>query len=310
MKMDTLRSELLPLHGRDLLRISDLEADDLHALLDLAGSLKVDPGLLAGTFAGRTLSMYFNKPSARTRVSFVAAAHHLGLMPLTLGPADLQLSRGETIADTARTLSLYSAAIVIRTFAHRDVEELARYASVPVLNALTDEHHPCQAIADVLTMREEFGHVDGLRVAFIGDFNNVARSLTDGATLLGATVVVATPEELLPAAFGAHGLAFTSDVIEAVGGADVVYTDVWISMGDRDEKRKRELLRRYRVDENVMSQAASHAIFMHCLPAHRGEEVTDTVIDGPQSRVWPQAANRMTTEEAILFASILLDASW
>jgi ornithine carbamoyltransferase len=255
--------------------------------------------------------MYFNKPSTRTRVSFVAAAHHLGLMPLTLGPDDLQLSRGETIGDTARTLSLYSAAIVIRTFSHADVEELAAQADVPVINALTDEHHPCQAIADVLTLREHFGHLDGLRVAFVGDFNNVARSLMEATTLLGGDVVVATPGELMPKfefppAAATGTLSFTPDVYDAVRGADVVYTDVWISMGDHDQVRKAELLERYRVDEEVMSHAASGAIFMHCLPAHRGEEVAVGVIDGPRSMVWPQAENRMFTEEAILFASIPL----
>ena len=296
--------------GRDFLRIEDLSAEELTRVLDLAASIKKTPSISAGAFRGRTLAMYFNKPSTRTRVSFAEAGHHLGLLPLTLGPDDLQLSRGETIADTARTLSQYAAAIVIRTFADADVEELARYADIPVINALTDGHHPCQALADVLTIREHFGDVAGIHIAFVGDFNNVARSLTDAATLLGAHVMVATPDALRPAVMpdlppGARGsLAFTDDVDEAAGGADVVYTDVWISMGDADAADKKELLRRYRVDQDVMDDASRRAIFMHCLPAHRGEEVTAEVIDGPASLVWTQAFNRMPTEEAILFSTI------
>lgn len=307
--MHTIATLSSALEGRDLLRVRDLDRTDLEHLLDLSDALKRSPDMTAGAFPGSTLAMYFDKPSTRTRVSFVAAAQHLGMMALTLGPDDLQLARGETIADTARTLSLYASAIVIRTFAQSDVEEIARHASVPVVNALTDEHHPCQALADVLTMREEFGSVSGLRIAFVGDYNNVARSLTEAATMLGADVVVATPAELLPesetAPVSATGiLSFTTDVRDAVRGADVVYTDVWISMGDRDDGRKAELLRRYRVDEDVMAHAGDRAIFMHCLPAHRGEEVSAGVIDGPRSRVWPQAANRLTTEEAILFALV------
>ena len=310
MSMTSMASGLTTLEGRDFLRISDLSRGELDAVLGLAASIKSHPGTVADAFPGRTLSMYFNKPSTRTRVSFAEGAHHLGLLPLTLGPDDIQLARGETIADTARTLALYSAAIVIRTFAHTDVEELARYADVPVINALTDEHHPCQALADMLTIREHFGRTDGLQIAFVGDFNNVARSLSDAATMMGATVIVATPDALRPAQVpelpeGATGfLAFTRDVHNAVRGADVVYTDVWISMGDAAADEKRDLLRRYRVDADVMGDASDGAIFMHCLPAHRGEEVTADVIDGPASVVWQQAFNRLPTEEAILFATL------
>lgn len=306
----SLASGLTTLMGRDLLRIADLDRQELDAILDLAGSIKAHPKAVADSFPGRTLSMYFNKPSTRTRVSFAEAAHHLGLLPLTLGPDDLQLARGETIGDTARTLSLYSAAIVVRTFSQADVEELARCSNVPVINALTDEHHPCQALADMLTIRERFGRTEGVKIAFVGDFNNVARSLADAATLLDANVVVATPDDLRPSMLfelpaGATGsLTFADGVDTAVRGADVVYTDVWISMGDTDEEAKKDLLRRYRVDAQMMAKTSNGAIFMHCLPAHRGEEVTADVIDGRASAVWQQAFNRLPTEEAVLFASL------
>lgn len=303
-------SGLTTLEGRDLLRIGDLSRRELDAILDLAGSIKTHPRAVANSFPGRTLAMYFNKPSTRTRVSFAEAAHHLGLLPLTLGPDDLQLARGETIGDTAKTLSLYGAAIVIRTFAQDDVEEVARHASVPVINALTDEHHPCQALADMLTIRDHFGRTEGVQIAFVGDFNNVARSLVDAGTMMGASVIVATPDELRPGDVpelpqGANGcLGFTGDVDDAIRGADVVYTDVWISMGDAEADHKKDLLRRYRVDTGVMANASDGAIFMHCLPAHRGDEVTAEVIDGRASAVWQQAFNRLPTEEAILFSAI------
>lgn len=293
---------------KDFLTISGLAREGLDRLLTRSAELKADPASYAGHLAGDTLALYFDKPSTRTRVSFVAAAHHLGAFPLTLGPAELQLSRGESIADTGRTLSLFCGAIVVRTFAHEVVEELARAASVPVINALTDLHHPCQALADVLTIQERFGSLDGLRIAYVGEFNNVARSLTEAATLLGADIAIAAPASLQPAdarllPVGAPGsISLTTDVGIAVRGAQVIYTDVWVSMGDEIKaEAQRALLEHYRVDADLFALAAPEAVFMHCLPAHRGEEVTDEVIDGTASVVWAQAYNRMITEEALLY---------
>jgi ornithine carbamoyltransferase len=221
---------------------------------------------------------------------------------LLLRPDELQLGRGETIEDTARTLSGYAEAIVVRTFEHATAERLASAASVPVINALTDEHHPCQALADLLTLRERFGELEGLRIAYVGAGNNVATSLAEAGALVGATVVVASPPGYAPPIGGA---VVVTDPLEAVVGAHAVYTDVWVSMGDEDDvQARREALEPYRVDAQLLSLARPDAVFMHCLPAHRGEEVTAEVIDGPQSIVWQQAENRLATEEALLLALI------
>jgi len=211
-----------------------------------------------------------------------------------LRPDELQLGRGEPIADTARVLSRYCDAIVVRTFAQRDVMELADYASVPVINALTDEHHPCQALADCLTLREHFGELDGLPVAYVGDANNVAASLAEAAALTGIDLRLATPSGASPE--------------EAVAGAAAVYTDVWVSMGQEAwAKQRRAMLADYRVTPELMALARPDAIFLHCLPAHRGEEVDAAVIDGPASRVWCQAGNRLPTEQALLYALVTGD---
>ena len=221
-------------------------------------------------------------------------------------PDELQLGRGETIADTARTLSSYAAAITVRTFAHATVEELAASATIPVVNALTDEHHPCQALADLLTIRELHGSLDGVKVAFVGDGNNVVNSLIEAAGLTGLELTVATPPGYEPAVSG--DVSVVHDPRLAVAGADVVYTDVWTSMGEESEVAERErVLAPYQVTEELMSLAARRASFMHCLPAHRGSEVQAEVIDGPQSVVWRQAANRMPTEQALLYALITGD---
>jgi ornithine carbamoyltransferase len=244
---------------------------------------------------------FFEKPSTRTRVSFAAAAERLGMMPLLLRPDELQLGRGETIEDTARTLSGYAAAIVVRTFAHETVEQLASAATVPVINALTDAHHPCQALADLLTLRERFGRLEGLRVAFVGAGNNVATSLIEAGSLAGVEVVVACPPGYEPGIPG----QIVGDPYEAVAGADAVYTDVWVSMGEEDERERRlATFQPYQVDARLMAAAGEDAVFMHCLPAHRGEEVTADVIDGPQSIVWQQAENRLPTEEALVLALV------
>jgi ornithine carbamoyltransferase len=216
-----------------------------------------------------------------------------------LRPDELQLGRGEPIADTARVLSSYCAAIVIRTFAQSDVEELAASSSVPVINALTDDHHPCQVLADVLTLRERFGDLDGLPVAYVGDGNNVARSLIEASALTGIDLRLACPDGYRPD-IPARVVDHPAD---AVAGARAVYTDVWVSMGE-DAERSRRLadLSAYQVDPALMAHAAPDAVFLHCLPAHRGEEVAPAVIDGPQSAVWQQAANRLPTEQAVLYA--------
>jgi ornithine carbamoyltransferase len=224
------------------------------------------------------------------------------MLPLLLRPDELQLGRGESIADTARTLSGYADAIVIRTFAQATVEEIADAATVPVVNALTDDHHPCQALADLLTLRERFGRLDGLKVAFVGDPGNVATSLAEAAALRGIELVVACPPRYRTEV---AGTTVTDDPAEAVRDANAVYTDVWVSMGDEEEAADRErALAPYQVNLRMMAQAHPNAVFMHCLPAHRGEEVTAEVIDGPHSVVWQQAENRLPTEEAILYALI------
>lgn len=287
---------------RHFLRISDVEADTLTALLDLAVLMKARPHGFVEALRGDTLVCFFEKPSTRTRVSFAAAAERLGMMPLLLRPDELQLGRGETIEDTARTLSGYAAAIVVRTFAQTTVEQLAAAATVPVINALTDTHHPCQALADLLTLRERFGLLEGLRVAYVGAGNNVVTSLLEAGALAGMDVVAACPPTLAPDVPGAR---VVTHPVEAVAGADAVYTDVWVSMG---EEAERETLLRtlepYRVDARLMAAAKPDAVFMHCLPAHRGEEVTADVLDGSQSVVWQQAENRLPTEEALLLALV------
>jgi ornithine carbamoyltransferase len=291
-----------PAVPRHLLRVADLDAAGLHALLDLAATMKERPHGFLEAVRGETLVCYFEKPSTRTRVSFAAAAERLGMLPLLVGPDELQLGRGETVADTARTLSGYAAAIAIRAYAHATVEEVAVHATVPVINALTDAHHPCQALADMLTLRERFGALDGLRLAYVGDGNNVAASLVEAGRLLGVEVVSASPPGYGPSVPGA---AIVTEPAEAVRGADAVYTDVWVSMGDEAERSERlRALRPYQVDERLLALAKPHAVFLHCLPAHRGEEVAAEVIDGPRSVVWQQAENRMPTEEALLYALV------
>jgi ornithine carbamoyltransferase len=305
---------------KDLLRIADLTTGRLERLLDLAEAMNGAPGGWVDTLRGRSVACYFEKPSTRTRVSFAAAAARLGMNAIVLRPDELQLGRGETIADTARALGSYCDAIVIRAFAHSEVEELAAAAPVPVINALTDDHHPCQALADVLTIRERFGRLAGIRLAFVGDGNNVAHSLLEAGALTGMHVVVASPPGFEPDAdVVAHARAtarttgaavdLTDDASAAVVNAHVVYTDVWVSMGDESERAARvSALRRYRVDEELFGLARRDAIFLHCLPAHRGEEVTGGVIDGVRSAVWQQAANRESTEEALLYT--LVSGNW
>jgi ornithine carbamoyltransferase len=293
--------------ARHLLRIADLAPGELLALVELAAAMKAEPRGWLDALRGTSVACYFAKPSTRTRVSFEAAAHRLGALPIMLRPDELQLGRGEPIADTARVLSSYCAAIVIRTFAQADVEETAAAASVPVINALTDDHHPCQALADLLTLRECFGRLEGLRVAYVGDGNNVAHSLIEAAPLAGFELTLACPPGYLPDAeitrAAGPAVHLFRDPRDAVLGAHAVYTDVWVSMGDEQERDRRMAdLAPYRVDPELMAFAVDDAVFLHCLPAHRGEEVAAEVIDGPSSAVWHQAANRLPTEQAVLHA--------
>jgi len=301
----------------DLLRISDLDARQLYVLLDLAAEMKAAPHGWETALHGDTVAMFFEKPSTRTRVSFAAACQHLGALPLGLRPDELQLGRGEPISDTARVLSGYSSAIVVRTFAQALLDEMAAFADKPVINALTDDHHPCQALADLLTIRERFGSLQGIRVGYLGDGNNVAHSLMEAGALAGMHVVVGTPVGFEPdpgitdkaaATALAHGgsISVVHDPAEAVAGANAVYTDVWVSMGDDEASRAKRaaVMAAYQVDTELMRHADREAIFLHCLPAHRGEEVAAEVIDGPASVVFRQAENRLWTEEAVLYAYI------
>jgi ornithine carbamoyltransferase len=269
--------------------------------------MKAEPLGWRDAQAGKVLACFFSKPSTRTRVSLEAAAQRLGMLPLMLRPDELQLGRGEPITDTGRVLSGYVDAIAIRTYAQSDVEELAAAASVPVINALTDEHHPCQALADLLTIREHFGELEGVRLAYLGDGNNVAHSLMEAGAAAGMEVVVSTPYGYRPHAEIEVETRATlePDPLAAVRGAQVVYTDVWVSMGEDAERGERlEALAGYQVNAAIMDAATNDAVFMHCLPAHRGEEVTADVIDGPRSVVFEQAANRLPTEQALIHTLI------
>jgi ornithine carbamoyltransferase len=298
------------LKGRSFTRVADWSRDELVGVLGLADELKRLQ--LAGEehhlLPGRTLGMIFQKPSTRTRVSFEVGIYQLGGTALYLSAADLQLGRGETIKDTAVVLSRYLDAIMIRTFAQSDVEELAENASIPVINGLTDTSHPCQALADVLTIRERFGRLDGLKVVYLGDGNNVCASLMVACAKLGLEFVAATPEDYRPAeeavriAREAGGsVELTAEPRTAVEGADVLYTDVWTSMG-QDAERERRLrdLQGYRIDADLVALASPGAIVLHCLPAHYGEEITEDVLYGPQSAVWDEAENRLHAQKALM----------
>jgi ornithine carbamoyltransferase len=288
------------LTGRDLTRMSDLVPAEAEAILDLAAELKLDPQPLA---ARKTLGLYFTKPSTRTRVSFAVAMTQLGGAALPLLAEELQLSRGESLEDTAHVLSRYLDAIAIRTHAQADVDAWARAASIPVVNALTDEEHPCQALADALTIREHVGALEGVRVAWVGDGTNVLVSLAALGELLGYEVVAACPPGYEPS--NTVLLSVVRDPREAVAGADVVVTDTWTSMGQEAQRDQRlRDLEPYRLDDALLAHASPDAIVLHCLPAHPGEEITPEVLYGPRSVVWDEAENRLHVQKALL-ASIL-----
>jgi ornithine carbamoyltransferase len=290
---------------RHFLDIAELDPGTLRAILDRAGELKSSRG--DGLLAGKTLAMIFDKPSTRTRVSFEVAIKALGGDAVVLNSRDMQLGRGETIADTARVLSRYVDAIMIRTDRHSKLVELAEAATVPVINGLTDFSHPCQIMADVMTFEEHRGPIRGRTLAWVGDGNNMASSWVHAAQRFDFQLRLACPPELAPApevlAWAAKRQARVQLVEEpqaAVAGADAVLTDVWVSMGNQDAERRRRLLTPYRVDAALMAGAEPAALFMHCLPAHRGEEVTAEVIDGPCSVVFDQAENRLHAQKGIL----------
>ncbi|MBX6313217.1 MAG: ornithine carbamoyltransferase [Isosphaeraceae bacterium] len=304
---------------RHLVDLFDLSAAEARALLDQAAELKREAkaGRRSPHLAGRTLGLLFEKPSLRTRVSFEAAIAQLGGTAIFLPGKDVGLGVRETVADFARVLSQYVDALAARTFAHATVEELAQHATIPIINALSDAAHPCQAMGDLLTIREAMGRTEGVKLVFVGDGNNVARSLAVASAYLGVSFVLSCPPGYdFPEDFRArYAAAFSGatpevdhDPKRAVVGADVIYTDVWASMGQEDEAdARREAFRPYQVDDALLDRARPDAIFLHCLPAHRGEEVTGLVLDGPRSRVIPQAANRLHFQKALLLWLLLED---
>jgi ornithine carbamoyltransferase len=305
----------IDLRGRDFLRLHDFSRDEIQQLLDLAIDLKRE--VTSGTrirpvLAGKSVALIFRKPSTRTRLSFEVGVHQLGGQPLFISGNDLQLGRGETIADTARILSGYVHGIMIRTFAHQEIVELAAAASVPVINGLTDAFHPCQVLADLQTILEIKGRLEGLKLAYVGDGNNMAHSLLNGCARMGMDVAVASPlgftpdPDVVEEARTAHPggtIRITPDPAEAVSGADIVYTDVWASMGQEAEHAERiGHFAAYQVNEDLVRFAKRDHLFMHCLPAHRGEEVSAGVMDGPNSVVWAEAENRLHAQKALMAA--------
>jgi ornithine carbamoyltransferase len=302
---------------RDFLTIADITPEELVALLDAADRHKARRRP-SGLLDGRTVALIFEKPSTRTRVSLEVAVHELGGHPLPLSAAELQLGRGETIEDTARVLSRYVHAIVLRTFAQEQLERLAAAGSVPVINALSDYSHPCQALADLQTIRERKGRLQGLRLAYLGDGNNVAHSLLFAGAKTGMHVVVATPSGYEPipqvvrrsseiAAQTGGSVELTRDPAIAAKGADVLYTDVWASMGQEAEHGERALiLKPYQLSADTVAAAADDVLVLHCLPAHRGEEITAEVVDGPNSVVFDQAENRLHVQKALILTLLHL----
>ncbi|MGC9505989.1 ornithine carbamoyltransferase [Baaleninema sp.] len=298
--------------GRDFLSLADLSPEEVRGLLHLAAEMK---GRKVTPHCPKLLGLVFSKASTRTRVSFSAAMFQLGGQAIDLNPSVTQVSRGEPLADTARVLDRYLDVVAIRTFAQEDLETFARYAEIPVINALTDLAHPCQALADLLTVREQFGRIEGTTLTYVGDGNNVAHSLLLGCAMTGANVRVATPQGFEPnpdivekakaIANGRSEVTVTQDPIAAVKDANVLYTDVWASMGQESEADDRlPRFQPYQINNDLLAKADSEAIVLHCLPAHRGEEITESVLEGDRSRVWDQAENRMHVQKALL-ASIL-----
>lgn len=298
--------------GRDLISIQDFQPAELACALELATAMKLRPADFRGTLVGKQIVLFFEKPSLRTRLTFEAGINSLGGSSFFVDQTQSRLGARESLSDVAHNLERWIDGVVLRTFAHETVTEMARHASIPVINALSEIEHPCQAMADMLTLQEQFGDLHNVRLAYVGDGNNVAHSLMLAAASLGASISVATPvgyepsadllvaAEKLAVATGSKVLV-TNDAVEAVSGADAVYTDVWASMGQEEETaERRKIFMPFQVNQKLFSKAAKHAVFMHCLPAHRGDEVTATVIDSPRSVVFDQAENRLHIQKAIM----------
>ncbi|NDD26862.1 MAG: ornithine carbamoyltransferase [Proteobacteria bacterium] len=302
------------LKGRSLISMADLTQDEVEKVLSLALDLKQQRrrGLAHPWLQGRVVAMIFEKPSTRTRISFEAGVMQLGGQAILLSSRDMQIGRGETVADTARVLSRFVDAVMARTFAHETLTELARWGSIPVINGLSDLEHPCQALGDLLTLQERFGRLEGLKLAYLGDGNNVANSLLLAAAIAGLDCAVAHPPGYAPdeaiaaraaeiAAARGRSACVTQDPQEALHQADAVYTDVWTSMGQEgEEEARRSVFAPYQVNEQAMARARPDAVFMHCLPAHRGEEVSAAVMDGAQSIVFDQTENRLHVQKAVM----------
>jgi len=299
---------------KDLLRVADLNREEIQELLDLGQELKAKQkaGQRVTPLTGKTLGLIFEKSSTRTRVSFEVGMYQLGGHSLFLSSKDLQLGRGETIPDTARVLSRYLDGLVIRTFGHEIVEEMSRHATIPIINGLTDQQHPCQVLADLLTIQEKRQRLHGLKVSYVGDGNNMANSWLEGAAKLGLHLTLACPsgyepdsetyqEALKEAAKSDARIEITHDPRKAAEGADVLYTDVWASMGQEQEHQRRlSAFQGFQLNQSLLRLAKPEVLVMHCLPAHRGEEISDEVLDGPHSIVWDQAENRLHLQKAIL----------
>ncbi len=295
---------------RDFLTIWDLTREEIEGLIRRAIELKSGADKSKCPLIGKSIGLFFEKPSTRTRVSFEVGIYQLGGQSIYLNPKEIQLGRGESIADTARVLSRYLNGTILRTYTHSSVEEFASHAAVPVINGLSDLHHPCQALADLMTIMEKKGKLKGIRLAYIGDGNNVANSLIEAAAMTGIDMTIACPEGYEPdpdVLDRARGSKDAGDIIilrnpkEAAGRADVIYTDVWVSMGQEEEaEKKKSKFKNYQINSQLLQCAKSDAIVLHCLPAHRGQEITDKVMDGPNSAVFDQAENRLHTEKALL----------
>lgn len=298
---------------KDFISLADFPAEELEEMIALAMKMKKNPAKYQDSLKGKVLGMIFNKKSTRTRLSFEVGIMQLGGAAIFISPNEMQVARGETLADTAKVLSRYLDCIMIRTFAHKDVVELAQHATVPVINGLTDYNHPCQALADMMTIEEKFGPTRGKKLAYIGDGNNMAMSLISACIKFGINISIVSPEKYSVNKDELHltikeaeqkniKIVLTSSVEEGIADADVVYTDTWASMGQEEEHSQRvKDFAGYSVNSQVMSMAKDDAVFMHCLPAHRGEEVSTSVIDGPASIVFDQAENRLHLQKSILY---------
>ncbi|MBP1932579.1 ornithine carbamoyltransferase [Ammoniphilus resinae] len=309
-------SKKISLNGRDFLCLADFSKEELQYLLDLAAELKTmkKEGIPYQPLLGKTMGMIFEKSSTRTRVSFEVGIYQLGGQGMFFSNRDLQIGRGEPISDTAQVISRYLDGIMIRTFEHEKVEELALHAPIPVINGLTDKFHPCQVMADFQTIIEQKGKLEGLKLAYVGDGNNMSHSLLLGCAKMGMNISIAAPEGYMPAAdvvemaekfaeISGSNILITDSPVEAVNGADVIYTDVWASMGQEAEQEQRvKIFAPYQIDEKLVKHADQDYIFMHCLPAHRGEEVSSDVIDGGHSVIFDEAENRLHAQKAVMAA--------